>query len=207
MMPEETAPLKSVKKPSLINADTTTLAALECSSMLNDMKKIDDDIKSELEKIKLDEVVVSASRSEPPPPPPTTTTKSGVPRRREKIKIHNLDSYLKAANNSGDDDYNEFYRLPPSLSSSAKFLASTSRDSGSNLYEKLSEVSSFSQTQRISTAATNTTTTALSKLNDENGEIEVEINKELPTSTLDNNDDYNNKKTSLYDFLTLNLDR
>lgn len=190
MLPENNMAILSESSTS--PTTTATAAAFECSSMLNDMKKIDDDIKSELERIKLDGAAPRLMSS------------------RQKIKIHNLDSYLKSNETEmlmDEDDSNEFYRLPPSLSC-------TKLTSGmENFYEKLSDVS-----MRINAAAAATNTSTViteasstvpvtSKLNDENGEVEVEIRKENRESAGNGLVQDNDKKPNLYDFLSLNLDR
>ena len=199
-------------------------------SMLNDMKKIDDDIRSELEKMKLenrsgdDEKSMKQTRSTKTT---TTTATTNTPTAasnsisnssRQRIKIQNLDAYLKSTSSDmmltlmDEDDSNEFYRLPSSLSTSAKIITSldtttstlTNKESGNNVYEKLSDVTSTV----VRPAASNTTPaiiSTISKLNDENGEVEVEIRKEQPTAAA--NIDSDKKNNSLYDFLTLNLDR
>lgn len=162
------------KRKSQAPADST----LECSSMLNDMKKIDDDIKNELEKIKREgEFSTKAS----------TTKKQSKDNRahRQKIKIHNLDSYLKST--EMEDDSNEFYRLPTSLSS--KLIATSDYKNKENLYEKLSD---------ISTTASHFIPSKPDKQN-ENVEIEVEIEKETTGES--------KKKPNIVDFLSLNLDR
>lgn len=200
-------------------------------SMLNDMKKIDDDIRSELEKMKLenrsgeDEKTMKQARSTKTTTTATTNTptttaasNSNSNNSRQRIKIQNLDAYLKSTSSDmmltlmDEDDSNEFYRLPSSLSTSAKIITSldtttstlTNKESGNNVYEKLSDVTSTV----VRPAASNTTPSiisTISKLNDENGEVEVEIRKEQPTAAA--NIDSDKKNNSLYDFLTLNLDR
>jgi hypothetical protein len=197
-------------------------------SMLNDMKKIDDDIRSELEKMKLenrsgdDEKTMKQTRSTKTTTATTNTQTTAASNNsnssRQRIKIQNLDAYLKSTSSDmmltlmDEDDSNEFYRLPSSLSTSAKIITSldtttstlTNKESGNNVYEKLSDVTSTV----VRPAASNNTPaiiSTISKLNDENGEVEVEIRKEQPTAAA--NIDSDKKNNSLYDFLTLNLDR
>lgn len=198
-------------------------------SMLNDMKKIDDDIRSELEKMKLENRSGDDEKKQPTRSTKTTTattntqttaaSNSNSNSSRQRIKIQNLDAYLKSTSSDmmltlmDEDDSNEFYRLPSSLSTSAKIITSldtttstltTNKESGNNVYEKLSDVTSTV----VRPAASNNTPaiiSTISKLNDENGEVEVEIRKEQPTAAA--NIDSDKKNNSLYDFLTLNLDR
>lgn len=200
-------------------------------SMLNDMKKIDDDIRSELEKMKLenrstgdDEKTMKQTRStktttattNTTPTTPNKASAASNSNSRQRIKIQNLDAYLKSTSSDmmltlmDEDDSNEFYRLPSSLSTSAKIITSldtttstlTNKESGNNVYEKLSDVTS---TVVRPAASNNAIISTISKLNDENGEVEVEIRKEQPTVAA--NIDSDKKNNSLYDFLTLNLDR
>lgn len=200
-------------------------------SMLNDMKKIDDDIRSELEKMKLenrsgdDEKTMKQTRSTKTttattntPTTPTKASAASNSNSRQRIKIQNLDAYLKSTSSDmmltlmDEDDSNEFYRLPSSLSTSAKIITSldtttstlTNKESGNNVYEKLSDVTSTVVRPAASNNAAAIIST-ISKLNDENGEVEVEIRKEQPTAAA--NIDSDKKNNSLYDFLTLNLDR
>lgn len=200
-------------------------------SMLNDMKKIDDDIRSELEKMKLenrsgdDEKTMKPTRSTKTttattntPTTPTKASAASNSNSRQRIKIQNLDAYLKSTSSDmmltlmDEDDSNEFYRLPSSLSTSAKIITSldtttstlTNKESGNNVYEKLSDVTSTVVRPTASNNAAAIIST-ISKLNDENGEVEVEIRKEQPTAAA--NIDSDKKNNSLYDFLTLNLDR
>ena len=167
-------------------------------SMLNDMKKIDDDIRSELEKMKLenrstgdDEKTMKQTRSTKTttattntPTTPTKASAASNSNSRQRIKIQNLDAYLKSTSSDmmltlmDEDDSNEFYRLPSSLSTSAKIITSldtttstlTNKESGNNVYEKLSDVTSTVVRPTASNNAAAIIST-ISKLNDENGEV------------------------------------